>query len=106
MTDKKSAAYFTEIMATHTAIVAILGYLIICLCILTTIILDEDSKGRLPVILIAIGAVLNIATGILFIMRYDDLKSFNNMEHLAAIGSLQLLCGLVMAVDVFFMFKK
>lgn len=91
-----------DMMGTRTAVVTIVGYLIICLCILVSIVLEDESK-QLPAILLVVGAILNIVVGILYIVSYVDNKSVSNS---VIVGSLQLICGVLMAIDVFFTLKK
>lgn len=86
-------------------VVAIVGYFVICLCMLVSIVLDDNFK-MFSVLLLVVGTILNIATGVLFIIRYNEYKSYMTFTNLVVIGSLQLVVAVVMAVDVFFMLKK
>lgn len=86
-------------------VLSVIGYLIIVPVVLVAIIMDEDPGKILSVLLFGIGAIMNLAAGIICFITYSDRKDYSyggydNTGSYLALGITTIICGALMLVDV------
>lgn len=81
-------------------IVCTIGYMIILLAFLISIIMDEDIPKIFTLLIFFTGGILNIVAGIICFIWRSDSHYENDRGTLLALGLMTIICGCLMIVDM------